>query len=655
WRFGVFTCAACTFAVFLINLIVTIWAALRYGSNNGQQVLFEGDCGRAGRLNTTLHVGINILGSVLLSSSNYCMQCLSAPTRKEVDKAHAKEQWLDIGILSTRNLRGISRKRVAMWWILAVSSLPLHLFYNSVVFSSIVSNWTWPVSVNPAFVASGPSDNFTTFDGCEVSSTMMEELRKLHSRGELERLDNLECINAYARQYQTRGNVLLVSESSNSSGLDQLISFYSGCGGHGKWVCSCSGPNSPPCDMDPTINELRSDPTSWSPMKFPVSYCLSERAPERCKVQSSLHLAIVVIVLNLVKAFVMFILATQTKETPFMTVGDAIASYIEEPDYETRDMCLASRAELKKQQAFWIKGSRPFEPKRERLFASASTTRWAFCVVIYVLVLATIGGLLGRGVHIIRRDFQGGWDFIWKIGVGKASAVTTIDYSLPTATRGTAGLLSNVLIANSPQPILSCIYFMYNGLFTAMSGTLEWESFAQNRKGLRVSGDAVGNQRSTYFLSLPYRFGIPLVALSSVLHWLVSQAIFLVNIDNRAYRLSTDAWESYEPEFDYESESNYEFSCGYSPLAIIFTLIVGFLMTVGLVGFGSFTFKRTMPVVANCSAAIAAACHIPAEHIEKGTSGLKVQWGVTGYDENGIGHCSFSHLPVEIPLEGQMY
>lgn len=127
WRFGVLTCAVSTFIVFLINLFVTIWAAARYGSDNGQQILFEGDCNHAGKLNTALHLAINILGTVLLSSSNYCMQCLSAPTRKEVDRAHAKHQWLDIGILSTRNLWGISKKRVLMWWILGMSSLPLHL------------------------------------------------------------------------------------------------------------------------------------------------------------------------------------------------------------------------------------------------------------------------------------------------------------------------------------------------------------------------------------------------------------------------------------------------------------------------------------------------------------------------------------------------
>ena len=55
------------------------------------------------------------------------MQCLSAPTRKEVDEAHAKGKWLDIGVPSVRNLTNIAKPRVGMWLGLALTSLPLHL------------------------------------------------------------------------------------------------------------------------------------------------------------------------------------------------------------------------------------------------------------------------------------------------------------------------------------------------------------------------------------------------------------------------------------------------------------------------------------------------------------------------------------------------
>jgi hypothetical protein len=51
----------------------------------------------------------------------------------------------------------------------------------------------------------------------------------------------------------------------------------------------------------------------------------------------------------------------------------------------------------------------------------------------------------------------------------------------------------------------------------------------ENRKPLRVS-EPVGIQRSSYFISLPWRYGIPLYGSSAVMHWLVSQSLFLARI-----------------------------------------------------------------------------------------------------------------------------
>ena len=125
WRFSAIVSAIAATIVFLINLIATILVVKHSESNS--DVLFETNCKKARELNKGLHFVINILSVVLLSSSNFCMQILSAPTRREVDIAHAKGQWFDIGILSIHNLRKISRHRVVLWALLGISSLPLHL------------------------------------------------------------------------------------------------------------------------------------------------------------------------------------------------------------------------------------------------------------------------------------------------------------------------------------------------------------------------------------------------------------------------------------------------------------------------------------------------------------------------------------------------
>lgn len=59
------------------------------------------------------------------------MQILVAPTRQEIDRAHASHTWLHIGVPSLRNLTKIDPRRVVIYAILALSSCTLHLLYES--------------------------------------------------------------------------------------------------------------------------------------------------------------------------------------------------------------------------------------------------------------------------------------------------------------------------------------------------------------------------------------------------------------------------------------------------------------------------------------------------------------------------------------------
>jgi hypothetical protein len=127
WRFGVLSFALGASIVLLINIAATISAFTVPSDEKG--VFFDGDCVYVKRLNTGLHLAINILSTIILAGSNYTMQCLSAPTRSEIDAAHSCKPalHLDVGILSIRNLSYISKRRKLLWLLLGLSSLPLHL------------------------------------------------------------------------------------------------------------------------------------------------------------------------------------------------------------------------------------------------------------------------------------------------------------------------------------------------------------------------------------------------------------------------------------------------------------------------------------------------------------------------------------------------
>ena len=113
------------FVVLLINVCFMISTNIRFGSTRGTTVLYEGKCSKVSGWNSGIHVVINIFSIVLLAASNYAMQCLSSPTRQEIDKAHSLGHWLDIGVPSLRNLMKISRRRSYLWIGLAASSLPI--------------------------------------------------------------------------------------------------------------------------------------------------------------------------------------------------------------------------------------------------------------------------------------------------------------------------------------------------------------------------------------------------------------------------------------------------------------------------------------------------------------------------------------------------
>jgi hypothetical protein len=399
WRFGALGCAASSTVVFVINLVVTIWGSWNLKSGDDAGALYTGDCERVRQMNVGIHVLINILSTVLLSGSNYCMQCLSAPTRKEIDEAHAKGVWLDIGIPSMRNLNMIKTQRVVLWFLLAFSSLPLHLFYNSAVFSSLGVNNYIVLAVSHAFVEN------PVCRGCdEVAIYVDDFLPGMHSaarRGQLDRLDNLACIDEYAQALQTqRRNLLLVlatnvSLTPHTNGVfgDTDIyatEEYSVSGivtGRSpdpyEWICLQFLEKKAVTACMDYLPEIRKDPASWAPLGHTVDYCLSERSPPgQCSLRFTKYIAILVTVLNLLKAAVMCYVALGIKENPIMTMGDAVASFLEKKDPTTAGMCLLSIHDARHNHGYFPAGRKQFERKGNAWRDVASKERWGTCFIL---------------------------------------------------------------------------------------------------------------------------------------------------------------------------------------------------------------------------------------------------------------------------------
>ena len=95
WNFTVILGCGGAIAAFLINVIVLGWSHTKPQSTTNNAQLFLGDCSQSKRIDIVAHLAINILGNLLLGASNNAIQILAAPTRRNIDEAHAQQRFVE--------------------------------------------------------------------------------------------------------------------------------------------------------------------------------------------------------------------------------------------------------------------------------------------------------------------------------------------------------------------------------------------------------------------------------------------------------------------------------------------------------------------------------------------------------------------------------
>ncbi len=219
WRGGVR--ASCIgVAICLAIEIILMAVVLKLGiPDGGLGTLYKGDCNYVRNLIIYLLIPLNVIGTISIGSSNYVMQCLMAPNRKEVDAAHAQGLSTTIGISSMHNMGWLSGWKNLTWWILGLSTAPIHLLLNSTVFSTLQANNYGVVIASQGFLQdtswdlcpSLTSDNATPRFVCNLVSSMRQNSTKYT------RLDPEECISRYANPLQdTSSNVVLVTNNTST-------------------------------------------------------------------------------------------------------------------------------------------------------------------------------------------------------------------------------------------------------------------------------------------------------------------------------------------------------------------------------------------------------------------------------------------------------
>lgn len=656
WRAGASICATAVGTVLAVNILLIIIAATKNtGSTGGLATIQSGDCSKSQKLDTWLHLLINILSTLLLASSNYCMQCLSSPTREDIDKAHVQGRWLDVGIHSVRNLGKIPLFRLLLWSLLALSSVPIHLLFNSTLLLTRSSNdyalfvgspllltgdgvdWSKPIG---HFLSLGYHTMYSDQDSTAYDPPPVEQFRDVAS---WDNLTNEACIKAYSEKYLVgRGDLVLITSNLNASVpmllAREVTGFDTASNIADDWRCNAYA------GLDCTTDDLLADPSAWKlndslalnwnvtySQQYDIQYCLSQPLPERCTVQLSYTLMGAVIVCNFVKLSCMLLMLLHRRFAPLVTIGDAIESFMLKRDATTQNMCLADKAAFNNQD--WQQLAKPWLRKRRFWFASASIKRWILCNISSSLTIVIAGILLGMGLGEVRMSPSTSFS---------TSGFGTFNTDLMANARSSLSKLSLVgaaVVANIPQLLLSILFLGFNSLYTCMLLADEWNGYAHERKPLRVSQPS-WKQRSTYFLQLPYRYGVPLMVVSTLLHWLLSESLFLarVTIYDRAGEEDTD---------------NSISTIGYSLIPLVAVIAVGCTTVFAGLFNGFRRYKPGIPLAGSCSAAISAACHTPENDVQAVEKA--VMWGVVGTNKDGIGHCSFTSLEVHMPKKGESY
>ncbi|KAK0648145.1 hypothetical protein B0T16DRAFT_455641 [Cercophora newfieldiana] len=441
--------------------------------------------------------------------------------------------------------------------------------------------------------------------------------------------------------------------------------------------------------------------------QWEVEYCLAEDISNRCKVGVSGVLLLVVTICAAIKTVQCIVVLLRLKEDPLVTLGDAIESFLLRPDIETRNLCTLSSdtvgdffpAKTEPGGAAMARSEpQPQVWKRRcgRLFGAIRPRQWfwayglfmsgiAVAVTFFCIALAQLADKDSSPDGEDQRVMTG-FDHTYVNGVLDAGWMPKGE------------LLPSVLLSNAPQLIVSINYFLYNAIWTRLHSELEWNAFSVAYRSLRVTSPK-GLQTSTNRLQLPYLYSAPLIIGSILLHWLVSNSLYVLVIEG----------DYLQPGYQRDENAlrqNIYINVGYSSGPMLAAILTCAVMVVLPVAFAYYrNLKGDMTLMGNNSLVISAACHpvrcapgagdktrsmspgivsdeklslilseedFGIEHSEKGGLRLeerialtrgKLKWGVVGGSseleggEGKVGHLAFAGEDEEVsaPREERRY
>lgn len=212
-----------------------------------------------------------------------------------------------------------------------------------------------------------------------------------------EQLDNAACIKTYGQKQVTNwANVLVVTEdppSYNETVLNVVMNLSEDSA---IWVCNgpeggakfCQDPQDVSNAADWVAPVSLASDGSWDcglhvNETLPVKYCLAQPVPEECRIGVIPSILIIVLICNLVKIIGLAWTIWRLNFEPLVTLGDAVASFLNHPDSTSSGFGAMSIDDIKRWDSNSDQSSASvWKAKARTGFAAASGKRWLICSVL---------------------------------------------------------------------------------------------------------------------------------------------------------------------------------------------------------------------------------------------------------------------------------
>jgi hypothetical protein len=275
--------------------------------------------------------------------------------------------------------------------------------YNSAIFQSISANNYDYIEVTKNFLLPTAIINSTLDGEFDNEVPVIFEMHAAALNGSLVKFNVADCMAQYASIFVSKArNVLLVTDSSaNYTYEDDVISFNPGdtlsyqipyawiCGesfnpgenGYDVWDGSPYRSHRPVCTLETAVASA----SNWTVGNSgdTIAYCLVQVTPEECSLRFSFPIMLIVIAANIVKLLVIAHILVTHKAPTLVTVGDAVASFLERPDPYTAGRCLATREDILKTRGQWV--MQPAKQYVARKYFWTKATSWKRLITCYIL------------------------------------------------------------------------------------------------------------------------------------------------------------------------------------------------------------------------------------------------------------------------------